>query len=159
MNKNPILSVKTENRTEIKIINNKLEVINKDTIYEILRDIRDPEHPHTLEELGVIKKEYIEIGEKQSTLINDIKVKYIIIQFHPTIPHCSMAAIIGLSIQLQMRNYIPVEYLVKVLIVPESHINWEALNKQLNDKDRVMAAFENEALYDVINSTLQEYNK
>lgn len=37
---------------------------------DLIRDIKDPEHPHTLEELGVVKEESITVQYKTST--NDV---------------------------------------------------------------------------------------
>mmetsp|Transcript_3746 Transcript_3746/g.16375 ORF Transcript_3746/g.16375 Transcript_3746/m.16375 type:complete len:95 (+) Transcript_3746:208-492(+) len=68
------------------------------TIYELLRDIRDPEHPNTLEELSVIEKENIRISEPEEFMKPVVKV-----QFVPTVPHCSMASLIGLSIRSKIQ--------------------------------------------------------
>ena len=51
-------------------------------IFDLIRDINDPEHPLTLEQLNVVTEEQIAIDADK----HDIKV-----MFTPTIPHCSMA--------------------------------------------------------------------
>lgn len=33
-----------------------------------IRDIQDPEHPYTLEELNVVKEDSIEVNAKQNTV-------------------------------------------------------------------------------------------
>ncbi|CAH3186034.1 unnamed protein product, partial [Porites evermanni] len=58
---------------------------------DLVKDIRDPELPQTLEELSVIEEEFIKIHQTG----ND---EYIIkIEFKPTAPHCSLATLIAQS--------------------------------------------------------------
>ncbi|KAG8000336.1 Mitotic spindle-associated MMXD complex subunit MIP18 [Nibea albiflora] len=64
------------------------------------------------------------------------------IEFTPTIPHCSMATLIGLSIKID------------VSITPGTHASEDAVNKQLADKERVAAALENSSLLEVVNQCL-----
>ena len=73
--------------------------------------------------------------------------------FKPTIPHCSMAAIIGLCIKVHLGRFIK-DHLIRVYIVDGTHVSSKALNKQLDDKDRVLAALENEVLLDVMKECL-----
>lgn len=56
-------------------------------IFDIIRNINDPEHPLTLEELRVIEQKNIVVNNKQNTVV---------VHFTPTIPHCSMATLIGM---------------------------------------------------------------
>ena len=51
-----------------------------DDIYYIIYNIRDPELPHTLGELSVIRKEYISITNNRITIM-----------WKPTVKHCSFA--------------------------------------------------------------------
>jgi metal-sulfur cluster biosynthetic enzyme len=60
---------------------------------DIIRDINDPEHPLTLEQLRVVSLENIEINPE---------LKQVLVYFTPTIPHCSMATIIGLMIRFKL---------------------------------------------------------
>lgn len=53
---------------------------------DLIRTINDPEHPLTLEQLKVTQHENIKIDDKSN---------YILVNFTPTIPHCSMATLIG----------------------------------------------------------------
>ena len=58
--------------------------------------MKDPELPQTLEELNVIEEEFIKIDGNGDD-------EYIIkIEFKPTVPHCSLATLIGESL-----NFIP----------------------------------------------------
>ena len=57
---------------------------------------QDPELPQTLEELHVIEEEFIKIDKIESD-------EYIIkIEFTPTVPHCSLATLIGKAFDIQL---------------------------------------------------------
>ncbi|EZA62738.1 hypothetical protein DMN91_007687 [Ooceraea biroi] len=114
-------------------------------IFDIIRNINDPEHPLTLEELNVVEHSLIEVDDKR----NRVDVK-----FTPTIPHCSMATLIGLSIRVQLLRALPARFKVSVEISPGTHVSEAAVNKQLADKERVAAALENSMLLGVINQCL-----
>ena len=59
-----------------------------------IRLISDPEHPHTLEQLSVVSAPQITIEHGRRPSIT--------VEFTPTIPHCSMATLIGLSIRVRL---------------------------------------------------------
>lgn len=111
-------------------------------VFEILRKINDPEHPLTLEQLNVIQQDLVVVDDSK----NSVKVN-----FTPTIPHCSMATLIGLCIRVQLLRSLPARFKVCVEITPGTHQSESAVNKQLNDKERVAAALENSHLADVVN--------
>ncbi|XP_076292065.1 MIP18 family protein galla-2 [Lasioglossum baleicum] len=111
-------------------------------IFDLIRNINDPEHPLTLEELNVVEQNLIEI---------DNKANKISVTFTPTIPHCSMATLIGLSIRVQLLRALPSRFKVNVQVTPGTHMSEGAVNKQLADKERVAAALENNHLLEVIN--------
>nr|XP_055176200.1 cytosolic iron-sulfur assembly component 2A isoform X2 [Nyctereutes procyonoides] len=58
-------------------------------VYDLIRTIRDPEKPNTLEELEVVTESSVEVQE-----INE-EDYLVIIRFTPTVPHCSLATLIG----------------------------------------------------------------
>lgn len=74
--------------------------------------------------------------------------------FTPTIPHCSMATLIGLSIRVKLLRALPPRFKVSVEINPGTHASENAVNKQLADKERVAAALENSHLIEVINQCI-----
>eukprot|EP01031_Cornospumella_fuschlensis_P039808 gene39808-48470_t len=115
-------------------------------VFEALRNLNDPEHPLTLEQLNVITKENITVQDEE----NRIKVMYT-----PTIPHCSMATLIGLCIRVKLLRSLPNRFKVTVCITPGTHNSEEAINKQLNDKERVAAALENGHLSELVNKCLE----
>ena len=120
-------------------------------IFNLIKSINDPEHPVTLEELNVVRPEHIYILKSKT----DQQPSSILIHFTPTIPHCSMATLIGLSIQLKLiRSLPPSKYRLIVQIRPGTHNSEEAINKQLADKERVAAASESANLKRVVAACL-----
>lgn len=78
----------------------------------------------------------------------------VFVNFTPTIPHCSMATLIGLSIRVKLLRSLPPRFKVTVEITPGTHASKNAVNKQLADKERVAAALENKHLAEVINQCI-----
>lgn len=118
--------------------------IEADEIFEIVKNVQDPEHPLTLEQLGVVSREQISVGE------NSVDVR-----FTPTIPHCSMATLIGLCLRVKLFRSLSgnnsQQFKVTVRIEPGTHQSEHSVNKQLADKERVAAALENRHLAGVVN--------
>lgn len=75
--------------------------------------------------------------------------------FTPTIPHCSMATLIGLCLRVKLRRSLPTRFKITININPGTHASEAAVNKQLNDKERVQAALENERLIGVVAQCLK----
>ena len=151
-NANPSIYRTLEERQQSKTDydNNYIDLIDEREVFDEIRNIKDPEHPLTLEQLNVVEIESVKVD-------NDKKI--VSVQFTPTIPHCSMASLIGLSIQVKLIRSLPMCYKKEVSIKAGSHASEEAINKQLADKERVAAALENVNLLQVINSCLEdEYN-
>jgi metal-sulfur cluster biosynthetic enzyme len=120
--------------------------IDADEIFEIIRNIQDPEHPLTLEQLAVVSRSQIEINVRgQQTCVT--------VRFTPTIPHCSMATLIGLTLTVKLvRSFGGTQrFQVLVEIEPGTHQSELSVNKQLADKERVCAALENKHLAGVVN--------
>uniref|UniRef100_A0A9I9DF97 Protein AE7-like 1 n=1 Tax=Cucumis melo TaxID=3656 RepID=A0A9I9DF97_CUCME len=110
-----------------------------------VRDIRDPEHPYSLEQLSVLSEESITVDEKLGRIL---------ITFTPTIQHCSMATVIGLCLRVKLKHFFPPHYKVDIKVSPGSHANEDSVNKQLNDKERVAAAMENPNLRQLVDECL-----
>ena len=115
-------------------------------VFDVIRDIRDPEHPHTLEELSVVSPECIKVTPPPQDSPGYGRV---LITFTPTVPHCSLASVIGLSILRKLsemgtlNSKVEHYYKLKVACEPGSHTQAGDITKQLNDKERVSAAMEN----------------
>ncbi|KAM7385285.1 hypothetical protein PAMP_001373 [Pampus punctatissimus] len=116
-----------------------------DILLHLIRSINDPEHPLSLEELNVVEQMRVKVNDADSTVG---------IEFTPTIPHCSMATLIGLSIKVKLLRSLPDRFKIDVHITPGTHASEEAVNKQLADKERVAAALENASLLEVVNQCL-----
>mmetsp|Transcript_26257 Transcript_26257/g.46714 ORF Transcript_26257/g.46714 Transcript_26257/m.46714 type:complete len:165 (-) Transcript_26257:451-945(-) len=117
-------------------------------IFEHLRDIKDPEHPHSLEELNVMQEKNIQVDDAKGL----VKVF-----FTPTVEHCSMATIIGLCIRVKLLQTLPQRFKIDIFVTPGTHSTEEAVNKQLNDKERVAAALENsDILSRMVNPCLEK---
>ncbi|KAL8498561.1 hypothetical protein ACS0TY_021773 [Phlomoides rotata] len=113
--------------------------------HSINKDIKDPEHPLSLEQLNVITEDAIEVNDKRS---------YVRVTFKPTVEHCSMATVIGLCLRVKLMRSLPPRYKVDIRVAPGSHATEAAVNKQLNDKERVAAALENPNLVDMVDECL-----
>jgi hypothetical protein len=80
---------------------------------------------------------------------------HVMVEFTPTVPHCGMSTLIGLSIRVRLLRALPNRFKVDIRVKPGSHQSEHAVNKQLNDKERVAAALENPALVDVLETCLE----
>ncbi|XP_053568604.1 cytosolic iron-sulfur assembly component 2B [Bombina bombina] len=121
------------------------DIIDDREIFDLIRSINDPEHPLSLEELNVLEEIRVKVNDQESTVS---------VEFTPTIPHCSMATLIGLSIKVKLLRSLPERFKVDVHITPGTHASEHAVNKQLADKERVAAALENSHLLEVVNQCL-----
>lgn len=116
---------------------NKEDVCRRvEEIYDLIKDIRDPEKPQTLEELGVVSEDDIRVD----VLENYSRVSVTLI---PTVPHCHLAAIIGLCVRARLERDLPYDFKLDIFIKEGSHTTAAELSKQINDKERVAAAMEN----------------
>ncbi|KAM3730989.1 hypothetical protein ACB098_12G128400 [Castanea mollissima] len=148
INANPIVYEKKERRARsvpTTVEEYAVEPIDQQEVFDHVRDIKDPEHPYSLEELKVITEDAIEVDDQQS---------YVRITFTPTVEHCSMATIIGLCLRVKLLRSLPSRYKVDIRVAPGSHASESAVNKQLNDKERVAAALENPNLVDMVDECL-----
>ncbi|XP_015077558.1 protein AE7-like [Solanum pennellii] len=147
INANPIVYEKKERQARIapSTAEHSAEIIDQLEIFDYLRDIKDPEHPYSLEELKVITEDAIEVDDKRS---------HVRVTFTPTVEHCSMATVIGLCLRVKLMRCLPSRYKVDIRVAPGTHATEAAVNKQLNDKERVAAALENPNLVDMVDECL-----
>lgn len=124
-----------------------LEPVDAREVFDLIRDIRDPEHPLSLEELNVVCEEDIDVDCEKSTVL---------VKFTPTINHCSLATLIGLAIQVKLLRCLPSRFKIDVKIAEGTHATEQAVNKQLGDKERVAAALENPNLLEAVNQCIAE---
>ncbi|EGG17402.1 hypothetical protein DFA_08397 [Cavenderia fasciculata] len=139
-------------------------------IFDIIRSIKDPEFPNTLEELNVVKEEYITVEDNLvSTDDNGAhngQVCNITIYIRPTVPHCHLVPTIALCLRQKIETSLPKQSKVTVYVQPGSHqtefdnddVSYDInqlysllVNKQINDKERLMAALEQREIFDLVN--------
>ena len=135
-------------------------------VFDIIRNIQDPEHPLALEQLNVVNYAHVQVIDRHPLLLpldsegqgqeqeQEQNHSIIDIRFTPTIPHCSMATLIGLCIRVKLIRSIPTRFKVNVRINPGTHASEVSINRQLNDKERVIAALENVHLLGVVNKCI-----
>ncbi|XP_009127619.1 protein AE7 [Brassica rapa] len=148
INENPTVYERKERRVRTDSTNTdefSVEPIDQLEIFDHIRDIRDPEHPYSLEQLKVLTEDSVEVDDLKS---------YVRVTFTPTVEHCSMATIIGLSVRVKLMRSLPPRYKIDIRVAPGSHATEAALNKQLNDKERVAAALENPNLVEMVDECL-----
>jgi len=79
---------------------------------DLIRNINDPEHPLTLEQLNVAQEEHVFVDDANS---------YVRVGFTPTIPHCSMATLIGLCIRVRLLRSLPERFKIDVVVNEGTH--------------------------------------
>ncbi|XP_059359576.1 cytosolic iron-sulfur assembly component 2B-like [Carassius carassius] len=146
-NANPLIFQRSGERlvTAIDEDEDVADPIDDREIFDLIRSINDPEHPLSLEELNVVEQVRVNVNDPESVVS---------VEFTPTIPHCSMATLIGLSIKVKLLRSLPDRFKIDVHITPGTHASEDAVNKQLADKERVAAALENSQLLEVVNQCL-----
>ncbi|RVX06100.1 Protein AE7 [Vitis vinifera] len=110
INANPVIYQKKERQVRIAACDSDEYAVEPVDQQEILIsslydyiDIKDPEHPYSLEELKVITEDAIEVDDKHS---------YVRVTFTPTVEHCSMATVIGLCLRVKLLRSLPSRYKV-----------------------------------------------
>lgn len=108
INANPtVYNTKTivRKETEAELDDNIEDPIDAQEIFDLIRSISDPEHPLTLEQLNVTQFNHIEVDNEKNKVL---------IEFTPTIPHCSMATLIGLCIRVRLLRSLPDRFKVVI---------------------------------------------
>lgn len=141
-NPNPIVHDVVEN-----VYRRPTGALDPADIFEVIRRIRDPEHPYTLEQLQIVSVPQIEVN---------LPTKSLSIKFTPTVPHCSLTPLIGLMIRVKLLKYLPKSMKISIQIQEGTHYQEQEINKQLNDKERVAAALENSHLMDLVEQNISD---
>ncbi|XP_077119299.1 cytosolic iron-sulfur assembly component 2A [Ranitomeya variabilis] len=119
-------------------------------VYDIIRNIRDPEKPSTLEDLEVVSESCVTVEEL------DDECFLVTIKFTPTVPHCSLATLIGLCLRVKLQRCLSFKHKLEIYISEGTHSTEEDINKQINDKERVSAAMENPNLREIVEQCVTE---
>lgn len=133
--------------TEDELDDEDEDIIDAQEIFDLISSISDPEHPLTLAQLAVVNLPDITVthGANKHTDMSEVLIK-----ITPTITHCSLATLIGLGIRVRLERSLPPRFRIRILIKEGTHQSENQVNKQLNDKERVAAACENDQLLNVI---------
>lgn len=112
----------------------------EETVYDLIRTIRDPEKlDQTLEDLSVVSQDLIQAHRGRRSGITVTTIAFV-----PTVPHCSLATLIGLCIRTKLNRELPEDWSkIDIFIKEGTHETEQEINKQINDKERVAAAMEN----------------
>jgi metal-sulfur cluster biosynthetic enzyme len=70
----------------------------------------------------------------------------VMVDITPTVNHCSLATVIGLAVRMRLEQALPPNYRIIVRVKPGSHAQDDQMTKQVSDKERVIAALENQQL-------------
>ncbi|KAK9305623.1 hypothetical protein QLX08_003404 [Tetragonisca angustula] len=123
----------------------------KESVYDLLRTIKDPEKPQTLEQLDVVYEDCVEILRQTPKGVSVIRI-----EFNPTVPHCSLATLIGLCIRVKLERHLVALFKLDIFIKKGAHSTEQEINKQINDKERIAAAMENPNLRELVEKCIQE---
>ncbi|PWZ55989.1 Protein AE7-like 1 [Zea mays] len=102
---------------------------------DTVRDIKDPEHPYSLEQLSVLSEESVSVDETLGRIqcvcciLSSYSPRHSFlctcwgmstgvtrITFTPTVQHCSMATVIGLCLRLKLMQNFPPHFKVLILL-------------------------------------------
>lgn len=116
INANPVIYSQTPLRSGI-VSESDLDDLVEDPlsaleVYELLCHINDPEHPHSLSALNVVQESLIQV---------DLVSQSITVRFTPTIPHCSMATLIGLCLRVRLLRSLPRRFKLEIRVTEGSH--------------------------------------
>lgn len=148
-------TAKTDDETKSGLVEEQKverDAIDAQEIYDLIAHISDPEHPMSLGQLSIVKLDDIEITDLPDS--DQTEMKDLLIRITPTITHCSLATLIGLGIRVRLDRGLHPKFRPTIVLKQGSHQSENQVNKQLNDKERVAAACENDQLLNVIRKML-----
>ncbi|XP_063435122.1 cytosolic iron-sulfur assembly component 2A-like [Mytilus trossulus] len=139
---------KTKPSLVIPVIDQECKEL-QETIFDLIRGIIDPEKPQTLEDLEVVNEEDVCVYRHEEEL-------WVRLIFTPTVPHCSLASLIGLCLRSKLETCLPERHKVDIYIKEGTHSTAEEINKQINDKERIAAAMENPNLRELVDKCIAD---
>jgi len=128
--------------------------MDEQDIYDLISTISDPEHPHTLGQLSVVRLPDIHMSPS-AVLPDPESLVTVLVELTPTINHCSLATVIGLAVRCRLEQTLPPNYRVDVRMKDGTHAQDDQVTKQLGDKERVAAALENDTLQRMVDKMLE----
>lgn len=103
--------------------------ISRSIILEILHEVNDPGVPMTLEEMGIVSRDWISVEEE------NIRVKY-----RPTSNLCPVGMALGVVIKSVLEEGL--DMVVEVRMLRGSHFQMDLVNNLLGDRGRYEKALE-----------------
>ena len=103
--------------------------ISKSVILEILHEVNDPGVPMTLEEMGIVSRDWISVEDE------NIQVKY-----RPTSNLCPVGMALGVVIKSVLEEGL--DMVVEVRMLRGSHVQMDLVNDLLGDRGRYEKALE-----------------
>lgn len=103
--------------------------ISRSIILEILHEVNDPGVPMTLEEMGIVSRDWISVEEE------NIQVKY-----RPTSNLCPVGMALGVVIKFVLEEGL--DMVVEVRMLRGSHFQMDLVNNLLGDRGRYEKALE-----------------
>ena len=99
----------------------------KETIFDIIRNIKDPEKEESLEELDVVRENLVFVSrierserpDSRNRTSDETSFYSVRVEFVPTVPHCSLATLIGLCLITKLNRELPSGRFVTNMIVIE----------------------------------------
>jgi len=131
------------------------EPMDEQDVYDLIATISDPEHPHTLGQLSVVRLPDIHLSPSPAELPTPDSLLTVLVELTPTINHCSLATVIGLAVRCRLEQTLPPNYRVDVRMKDGTHAQDDQVTKQLGDKERVAAALENDTLQRMVDKMLE----
>ena len=109
-----------------------------------------------MEELDVVQESLVTVLPLKTSSPNTDNL-LVTIEFVPTVPHCSLATLIGLCLTTKLnRNLPPERFKIDLKVKEGTHSTAAEITKQINDKERVAAALENPNLLKVVEQCIKE---
>ncbi|XP_037080226.1 cytosolic iron-sulfur assembly component 2A-like [Pollicipes pollicipes] len=121
-------------------------------VYDLIRCIEDPEKSASLEDLRVVSEDDVAVSRFPGVG----SAYYVRVQLTPTVPHCSLATLIGLCVRVRLQENLDFEHKLDVVIKEGSHQTSGEVSKQINDKERVAAAMENPGLLSTVRRCIRD---
>ena len=98
---------------------------------DMIRGIKDPEHEESLEDLKVVYRHGVDVDafQRAGNAMDSVPHKlasdarYLVhVEFTPTVPHCSLATLIGLCIRMKLEDSYPGKFLTQSINQSIDHV-------------------------------------
>ena len=86
-------------------------------VYDLIRCIEDPEKASSLEDLGVFSEDDVSVSRFPGVA----GAYYVRVQLTPTVPHCSLATLIGLCVRVRLQENLDFEHKLDIVLKEGSH--------------------------------------